>query len=82
MITPGNRSDINCLKRDKHSATLVNMAYMTLRYIFVSQIVATTESPGNLCKLGLFQDILSQRSGVGSRDCISFSCHSALLARL
>ena len=26
------------------------MVYMTLLYIFGSQIVATSESPGNLCK--------------------------------
>lgn len=42
---------------------------------------ATSESPG-ICKLGLSQDILSQRSGVGSKKCIlkSFSRHIALFA--
>lgn len=70
------------MRSEKHSATLVKKVYMILLYIVGSQMLATSESPGNLCKLGLSQDILSQRSGVGNKNCIlkSFSFHTALFA--
>lgn len=67
------------MRSDKRSAALVKMVYVTWLYVICFPMLATSESPGNLCKLSLSQHILSQRSGVGRKSVLKSSSHHPAL---